>query len=45
MKKAIFVLLSLISLTGCTTVSYNGGEELVNRVSYPEIGEVMTVVA
>lgn len=43
MKKAIFVLLSLISLTGCTTVFYNGGEELVNRVSYPEIGEVMTV--
>lgn len=43
MKKNFLVLLILVALTGCTTVSYNGGEQLVNRVSYPEVGEVMTV--
>lgn len=43
MKKAILASLSALALHGCTTVSYNGSDQVVERISYPEVGEVVTV--
>ncbi|MHC9034246.1 hypothetical protein ACYTTR_00815 [Cobetia marina] len=42
MKKACLILSFVCLLPGCTTVSYNGGERIVERISYPKVGEVVT---
>lgn len=43
MMKKILILVILIVMTGCTTVSYNGTDNFVKEVDYPEVGDVITV--
>lgn len=42
MKNTVFLLLCALVVAGCTSVSYNGSSTLVDRVSYPKVGEVVT---
>lgn len=42
MRKMLLAFLLLLPMAGCTSVSYNGSRTLVDKVSYPEIGKVVT---
>ncbi|WP_280539986.1 hypothetical protein [Chromohalobacter sp. 11-W] len=40
--KNLLAVVSMMMLVGCTSVAYNGGGNVVDRVSYPKVGEVVT---
>lgn len=43
MRNLILLISAIFVFTGCTTVQYNGGSEIVEHVDFPEIGQETTV--
>lgn len=42
MRKFVFITLVLLLFTGCATVKYNGATSNQKRISYPDVGQVVT---
>lgn len=40
--KNLLAIVIMMTLVGCTSVAYNGGGNVVDRISYPNVGEVVT---
>lgn len=41
--KVLLLVISILIVSGCTTVKYNGTDTFVKEVNYPEVGKVITV--
>jgi len=41
--RVLLLVISILIVSGCTTVKYNGTDTFVKEVNYPEVGKVITV--
>lgn len=41
--KLTIILLTLAALSGCANIKYNGAERTTQKISYPNLGEIVTV--
>lgn len=40
--RVLLLVISILTLSGCTTVKYNGTDSFVKEVNYPEVGKIIT---